>query len=397
MEAACDLELAFSVSLEQVAAALSPLRASSDHRALARTVVGLLASSVAVVARVDVYEEEPAPGPARIRLLARSARTDRADVVEPERDRGTAVAVSGDTAVVEDAPRALSWVVVPLLARGRAVGSLRVALDTRETPAAPALPLVRHVAASLASGLSAAELHEQAELVSRRLQQSLLPRQLPEAPWFRLAARYAPATSGMYVGGDWYDAQLMSPDELAFSVGDVAGHGVEAAARMGELRSAIAALRMMSTEPHELVEMVRRVCEPADYFATALCARVSPSGALRWASAGHPPPVVVHGGSARLLRSVPSPPLGVAAPAPVAVNRDALGPGDAVVLYTDGLVERRDEPIDESLEGLIDDVTRAAHLDPDALADSLLESRRSSSPTRDDIALVVVRLVPDGR
>lgn len=385
-----DAEAMSAGTLGQVAAALSTLRASSSRVGLGRAVTRLLSSSVAIACRIDSFEAAPTEQ-AVLLPLARSSRANRDDLRDPAADPGGAPAERGDTAVVDDASRDLTWIVVPLVARSRAVGSLRVAFDGR-SPSATTIALVHHIAASLALGLAAAELHEHSERVSRHLQASLLPPELPVADWFQLAARYAPATAGMHVGGDWYDAQLVSTDELAISVGDIAGHGVEAAARMGEVRSAMTAFRLMSKAPDDLIAMVHRLCEPKGIFATALCARLTPRGTLRWASAGHPPPVLARPGEAELLIGRPSPPLGVSADVDIALERRRIAAGDTVVVYTDGLVERRDEPIDESLERLVQDVRRWAGLDAGELADRLLDARQAAGPTADDIALVVVRI-----
>lgn len=395
VEIESEAEPAFAASLEQVAAALSPLRASNSLEGLGRAVARLVAGSVAAACRIDVFEEETSLEPAALRPLARSARPGRVDLANPSDDPGEALAGRGDAAVVDDPARALAWIVVPLVARGRAIGSLRVAVGQGEATA-PTLALVHHVAASLALGLSAAELHEHAERVSRRLQESLLPPELPVADWFELAARYAPASANMHVGGDWYDAQLVSADELAISVGDVAGHGVEAAARMGEVRSAMAAFRLMSQAPDHLIAMVHRLCAPKGIFATALCARLTPRGELRWASAGHLPPVLARPGDAALLSGHPSPPLGLSAEVDITLDHGGVRPGDTVVVYTDGLVERRDEAIDDSLARLVRDVRGWSALEAGEIADRLLEQRQAAGPTADDIALVVVRFTGEG-
>jgi serine phosphatase RsbU (regulator of sigma subunit) len=381
--------------LEQVAAALAPLRASNSRGALA-TAVARLVTGVAAACRVDVAVEDGEPD--ALAMLSRMIRPDRADLSDPAGDLGEAEAVDAKAAVIADRARGLSWVVIPLVANGRTEGALRVALDAPTGPAASELAYLHHIASSLAMGLSSAGLQEQSERVSRRLQESLLPHALPTDDWFHVAARYVPATAGMHVGGDWYDAQLMAPDELAFSVGDVAGHGVEAAARMGELRSAMQAFRLLSRAPDDLIQQLHRLCDPMGDFATAICGRLDPSGGFRWASAGHLPPILARSNREVVpLWGSQSPPLGTGLEASVRVNHSSLAPGDMVLLYTDGLVERREEPLDVSVERLTTQV--AAFLDPmprphpGELLDALLGSRRAAGPMGDDIAVIAVVLL----
>ena len=385
----------FATSLEQVASALSPLRASSSPAGLAHAVTRLVTSAVAAACRVDVVESGASGAPAALAPLARSVRPGRSELADPAMDIGDEEVLAGIAVVIEDASRDLSWVVIPLVAHHRTIGSIRVVLDGTSAPGAAALAFLHHIASSLALGLSAAELHAQAERVSRRLQESLLPYALPEGEWFEVAARYVPATAGMHVGGDWYDAQLIGRAELAFSVGDVAGHGVEAAARMGELRSAMTALRLLSRAPDDLIGLLHRICDPAGYFATALCARVEPSGGFRWASAGHLPPIVLRGeGTVELVAGRQSPPLGTGTEGTVMLNEFPISPGDTVLLYTDGLVERRDEPLDASLDRLLSHIAAATRRAPEELLGAILDAREESGPTGDDIAMVAVQLLP---
>ena len=385
----------FATSLEQVASALAPLRASGSPAGLAQAVTRLVTRAAAAACRVDVVESAADGAPTALTLLARSVRPGRAELADAAMDLGGDGALAGIAVVVEDPARDLSWVVIPLVAHRRTIGSIRVVLDGSAAPSASALAFLHHIASSLAIGLSAAELHTQAAHVSRRLQESLLPHALPQAGWFEVAARYVPATAGMHVGGDWYDAQLIGPEELAFSVGDVAGHGVEAAARMGELRSAMTALRLLSRTPDDLIGLLHRISDPAGDFATALCARVAPSGGFRWASAGHLPPIVLReAGTAELVAGHQSPPLGTGTKGTVVQNEFPISPGDTVLLYTDGLIERRDEPLDASLARLLSHVAAAKGLAPEDLLDAILAAREESGSTGDDIAMVAVQLRP---
>ena len=125
----------------------------------------------------------------------------------------------------------------------------------------------------------------------------------------------------------------MSDGTVALSVGDIAGHGMEAAAQMGEVRSAMAALRLVRRAPDELIPLLHRLAEDMDYFATVICARLDPTGNLQWASGGYLPPLVVReDGTGDLLGTNQSPPLGVGYKGRVPLNRHRLDPDDTVVI-----------------------------------------------------------------
>jgi hypothetical protein len=398
------------LSFGQVAAALSALRASNRPAGLARAVSRLLVGAGAACCRIDLPSapiapvastvepgeapDPPEPGDRHLTAIARSVEPDRPELSDPARDPGTAPAADGRAAVLDDPDRNLVWVVVPLVAGHDIGGALRVALPGNARPAPDVLAFLHHIGASLGLGLAAAEWQERAERVSQSLQDSLLPAALPAARWFRLAARYEPATAGMHVGGDWYDAQLIET-ELAVSVGDVAGHGVEAAARMGQLRSAMTALRLLSRGPDDLILHLHRLCDLPEHFATAICARIEPNGTLLWASAGHFSPVVAHAdGTVVHLDGETSPPLGSGSPPRVVLHAWHLSPGDTVVLFTDGLVERRDETLTSSVGVLLDEIGHSirAGLGPEALVDRLLRARKDAGPTSDDIAVLAVQV-----
>lgn len=373
-------------SFGRLADALSPLRATSDALRLGRAVTDLCTSTVAAACRIDSFDDEGSF------VLARSVTAGRLDLAEPSDDLGVVERDASRAQVHRDERRRLWWIVAPLVTGRDMLGVMRLALDTATAPSAAELAAVDDIAASVASGLFEAQLHEHDSSVSQRLQLSLLRRSLPEAEWFRLAARYVPATAGMYVGGDWFDGQMLEAGELALSVGDVAGHGVDAAARMGEIRSAVLALRLLSRAPDDLIMFLHGMCEVTGTFATSICVRLDTTGSLRWASAGHLPPLVARtNGDVDVLEGHQSPPLGTGYVRSVELNRDALAPGDTLLMYTDGLVERRDEPIDESLRRLVGQVVSSPSKEPALLVDHVVRSRQDSGPTSDDIAVLAAR------
>ncbi|MEU4223119.1 SpoIIE family protein phosphatase [Nonomuraea sp. NPDC026600] len=213
-----------------------------------------------------------------------------------------------------------------------------------------------------------------------------------------IAVRYLPAVGTLNVCGDWYDVVDLPDGCFAVAVGDVVGHGLEAATSMGMLRSALSAAIRAMKEPAPALEVLglyARSLEGA--LATTAIKAVIDTRRRRitYSSAGHPPPVLLHhlDGSCALLDQATDPPLG-ARPEHVTRPQAELPytPGDTLVLYTDGLIERRDRDIDVGLALLTDALVRSGWLDPERLADTLLADLHVSSGASDDIALLVVRL-----
>jgi signal transduction histidine kinase/DNA-binding response OmpR family regulator/serine phosphatase RsbU (regulator of sigma subunit) len=226
------------------------------------------------------------------------------------------------------------------------------------------------------------------------LQRSLLPRSLPGLPGFQLAARYRPA-SDAEVGGDWYDAMLLPDGRLMVAVGDVMGHDLTAAVAMGELRHLVRAHAMDCRGPAELASTVNRLM-PAVVdgreMATAIIIQVdSRTGMATMVSAGHPPPVLLPlRGEAALLDVPPSPPLGAAAGARYHAADCELPPGSTLVLYSDGLVERRGEPLDVSFTRLVERCAAIAGRSCEGIVECLLEDASSGHPVEDDIAVLAL-------
>ncbi|WP_225828698.1 SpoIIE family protein phosphatase [Streptomyces naphthomycinicus] len=212
-----------------------------------------------------------------------------------------------------------------------------------------------------------------------------------------VAVRYLPAVGSLNVCGDWYDAVDLSDGRFFVAVGDVVGHGLEAATVMGMLRSALSAASRAVAGPAQALEVLGLYARSVDgaLAATAVTALVDTrSRLIIYSSAGHPPPVLMHSdGSCHLLDQATDPPLGTRlthVPRPQAGT--AYRPGDVLVLYTDGLIERRDEDIDTGLHRLTDTLRDCLGVAPDDLADTLLERLGVRHGAQDDIALVVVGL-----
>lgn len=352
--------------LAQLAAADPAALLSAARRALRPAEVVACCLEVLDGSGVRQIAAPDSAAPHRLAELAAAARRRGALVVE----------TNGDA----------SLCALPLMVAGRPLGTLALAVAAAEVPRDVLARLGEAVATlSDASGTSVAA-------VAEALQAALLPSALPTGEWFDLAALYVPSGAHLQVGGDWYDAQILDDGTLALSVGDVAGHGPEAAARMGELRSATTALRLVRRAPGDLIAVLHRLAQRTGHFATALCVRIDPTGQLVWASAGHLPPILIsQRDGAAPLTDVHSPPLGVGFIGEVATNHRRLSPGDVLLLYTDGLVERRGVPLDESIARLAQVAAARADGTPAELMEHLLEQLAGSGPARDDIAVVAAR------
>ncbi|MGW5212306.1 PP2C family protein-serine/threonine phosphatase [Streptomyces sp. NPDC004051] len=212
-----------------------------------------------------------------------------------------------------------------------------------------------------------------------------------------IAVRYLPAARSLNVCGDWYDVVDLSEDTYTVAVGDVVGHGLEAAAVMGMLRSALSAAVRAIHEPGVAMDVLSRYAGTFEgALATTAVKAVIDTRRQRitYTSAGHPPPVLSRtDGTVVLLDRATEPPLGVPIGRhPRAQAMVAYTPGDTLVLYTDGLTERRGEDIDAGLQRLADVLVRHARLSPDRLADVLLTRLGVADGGRDDVALIVIRL-----
>ena len=233
---------------------------------------------------------------------------------------------------------------------------------------------------------------EEAEAVAETLQRSFLPDQLPQIPGLELGASYLP---GGRVGGDWYDIIPLEGDRVAAVVGDVVGHGLEAASLMGELRNALRAYLVEEHGPARVLELVDRVVllEPGR-MATLVLVVIDPAlGELRMASAGHPPPLLAGpDGAASFLEGGASIPLGVgkAEFSEVAVP---IPPGSSLVLYTDGLVEERNLSLDLGLEAL-KRATVDGPKDPALLCDSLIQGFGRHDSNDDDVTVLALHTTP---
>ncbi|MEU8749046.1 PP2C family protein-serine/threonine phosphatase [Streptomyces chartreusis] len=212
-----------------------------------------------------------------------------------------------------------------------------------------------------------------------------------------IAVRYQPATTSLNVCGDWYDVVDLPPDRYAAAVGDVVGHGLHAAAVMGMLRSALSAAIRTTPSPAQALEVLGLYARSLEGATAATAVKVlidTRSRLIIYSNAGHPPPVLLHrDGTCELLDQATDPPLGARVHH---VPRPQAGlpytPGDTLVLYTDGLIERRDEDIDAGLARLTTTLAEVSSHTAEQLADALLTRLDVADGAPDDIALIVIRL-----
>ena len=295
----------------------------------------------------------------------------------------------------------ISGMVVPLSARGRTLGAVTfLSLESKRRFGSGDLELAYDIARRAALATDNALLYQYEHNAATSLQSSLLPRELPTIPGIELGARYLPATHNLEVGGDWYDVMALPTGELALVIGDVAGRGLDAATVMGQLRMTMRVYAFGGYSPAETVERLNSTV--ADAFERSdmatLCYLIfdPASSMLRYVNAGHPPPLVLGpDGRATRLDGPHSLPIGVRPHGHYEMTEALLETGATLVLYTDGLIERRGESIDVGIERLRA-VLEQASGGFDDLTDAILEQMAPAGQRADDIALLALRTVELG-
>ncbi|MCX5053886.1 MULTISPECIES: SpoIIE family protein phosphatase [unclassified Streptomyces] len=288
---------------------------------------------------------------------------------------------------------------LPLIASGRPVGSCILGFDRPRSFSTEERTVLTALAGLIANAMEKAQRYESEAALARGLQQALLPRRLSAHPQVETTGRYLPGTQGMEVGGDWYDV-VEAGDGLALVIGDVQGHGVQAAATMGQLRSAVRAFALSDRPPDEVMSGTNHLLIDLDpgQFASCCYIRLDPaSGLARVAHAGHPPPLLRHpDGHTDVLDLPGGVVLGVDPQAHYPVTELLIEPGAVLALYTDGLVERPGTDIDDGITALRIALSKAGapaarpgRRPLSAVADRLTATARHSADRPDDIALLL--------
>jgi serine phosphatase RsbU (regulator of sigma subunit) len=312
------------------------------------------------------------------------------------------IASDGDEpgVVVGDADRRAPAVrTVLTTSDGSPIGELVVWPVRGEQLAADDEAVLTQLANITAIAVEKGRLFQREHRIAATLQRSLLVQALPVTPGVALAARYRPALRGTQVGGDLYDAVVLPRSRLALAVGDVTGRGVRAAAVMGQLRIGLRAYAVQDASPREVLDSVDRLLQSLGDapLATAVFVVLDPtSGKLCLANAGHPPPLLVGppgGDPPRFVTGGVSPPLGVGIDAPHDEVELEAAAGSTLLLYTDGLVESREVPLDVGLRRLRQVAAGLAAATPDELCDTVL-ARLLPEGTDDDVALLACQLSP---
>ncbi|WP_337825012.1 PP2C family protein-serine/threonine phosphatase [Amycolatopsis sp. A1MSW2902] len=281
---------------------------------------------------------------------------------------------------------------VPMLAGTELVGVLHIGAVRDRRFTTTDIETLRLLADRLAAVLQAEIMHQN-QAATIALQRSLLPGVLPVVKGLRLAARYVPgAEAGL--GGDWYDVFRLPGDQTGIVMGDVSGHGLEAAVIMGRLRSALRAYALDCDDPATVLAKLDRKANHFEHgvMATVAYGILRPGhGSMALSLAGHLPPVVaVPGEPARLVPAPPDPPVGLTVGATVERRTTTveLPPGAVAAFYTDGLVERRDRLVDTGMDQLAELVRPE---DPELACARIMAAMVGSRPPQDDVALVVLQ------
>ncbi|WP_328923954.1 serine/threonine-protein phosphatase [Streptomyces sp. NBC_00190] len=239
-----------------------------------------------------------------------------------------------------------------------------------------------------------AEFHQVRVELAEALQREILPASLPGAPGLRTAARYAPARHGLSIGGDWYDGFQLPGGALGFSIGDVEGHDVEAAAFMGQVRIAVRAVAASAADPGEVLSRANDLLLSVDrdLFATCTFLRFDPATReIQSARAGHVPGVwATVDGAYGIVEDEGGLPLGMLPGSEYAVTRRRLDTEGSFVLVTDGVVEGPAFPIEAGLERVAEAVRARAGADPGELATEVMKVADSTGH-QDDAAVLVLR------
>lgn len=402
---------------------IAGLRRARTNDQAAQAMVGHLARAITATEVVEVLRDllpdSVRAENATLGLVAGDGMLRVVDPAGPEPDSGERLALAGTGSIVERvvADSAPAWLSSPLEWRGDALATALAGpgnalailpLDAEDTRGVLVVSYARYhvfdpgeqevlatVAVLAAQALDRGHRYDTEHAAAVAFQQAALPDALPDVPGLSVVARYRPALRHAAVGGDWYDVVPLDHRRTLLVVGDVVGHGMEAAAAMGRLRTALRVIATLEPDPGVILDRLARQVDaiPNAFCSTVLCAVVdTQDGTFTWSRAGHLPPLRVTTDGSELLDQRCAPPLGVVLGVDVAVHTIPISPDDRLVLFTDGIVERRHEGIDAGLDRLAVMATTLADLTPSDFADTLVEAIAPHESQIDDIAILVVGL-----
>lgn len=349
-------------------------------------------------------------------LLARAARGLEEEVrqgVQVPLARGFAgrVAAEARPIIIEDLDHAdvvnpilrqrgiRSMLGVPIHVEDRVIGVMHIGTLVRRDFDQDDVTLLQLAADRAALAIDNARISEQ-RAVTEIMQRTLLPDALPQIPGLRFSTKYLPAGSGIKIGGDWYDVFQLSSGRVAFVIGDVVGRGVLAASVMAEIRTV---LRAYVARGHALTDVVSMLNEllvsmGRNRGATLSIIALDPEAEeLEAVIAGHLPPLLIEpDGRTRLLEQKHGLPVGVRLGHDYQACRYMFPTGSRLLLYTDGLIERRDESIDEGFQRLSIAAHAAAERTDSSFADRVYRALLDETPLEDDVALLAIETVPLG-
>jgi serine phosphatase RsbU (regulator of sigma subunit)/anti-sigma regulatory factor (Ser/Thr protein kinase) len=285
---------------------------------------------------------------------------------------------------------------VPLIAHGEVVGVLHIGTTTPRVFLQEEVELLQLVADRVALAVQV-RLAESARVVIDAFQRTFLPDSLPYVPGLRVTTKYLPASSAVGIGGDWFDSFPLPSGDLVLAIGDVAGHGLPAASLMGKMRNALRAYALLgggtASEIAEHLDQYHRHFGDGELVTLLVGVLTKNLSTFRFVLAGHCPPLVLgESGAAFAQIDEHSPPLGVNRSRPFIEHELQIERGDMLLLYTDGLVERRGESLDVGLERLRRAAVRLlpVHEAPEAVT-ALLEEQLEGSRPADDVAVLLLQ------
>ncbi len=324
-------------------------------------------------------------GGAPVRSVLERGRSALLGNPEAVRDRYPALAAELGEATAE----------LPMIVGGATIGALLVSFEGPQPFDVAQFDLLTDIASEAAQATQRARVSQREREISRILQDSLLPDE-PTSSWkgAQVTTWYSAGTEHLDVGGDWYDVIELPDGRLGVSIGDVVGRGLRAAASMGQLRSALRGLALQMHGPGPTLRALNRFAAsaPGTELATVVYGEYDPmSGVFVYACAGHPPPVACIGGRAVVLNDGRSPLLAAGYDGPRDEARCVLPPASTLLLYTDGLIERRDEPFQRGIDRVRAALERTSDAEPARLVEDLVETVLGEPERSDDAAVLVLR------